>query len=104
MSHPFESLIDRILSRAYEEGAFDNLSGQGKPLENLHLPKDAVINTLMRESKAKPLIVQLNEQIEASRIRLKGMTDEAERKAEMKSMSDLQTRLAIEIEAMKKYG
>ena len=33
----FESLVDRQLREASERGEFDNLSGRGKPIEDLSL-------------------------------------------------------------------
>lgn len=104
LSHPLGSLIDRIMARAEKDGALENLSGEGKPLENLRQPKDAVIDKLMKENRAVPAAVQLKRQVAESQARLKDMTDEAERKAEMKTLADLQTRLAVELDALRRYG
>lgn len=104
MPHPLDALINEKLQKAKEEGAFDNLPGQGRPIDHGHSPKDALLNRLMVEAKAKPLVATLTEQIAASAARLKPLTDPDERKAEMKVMADLQTRLAIEKELYQRFG
>lgn len=104
MSHPLNLIIDRALNRAQKNGELDNLPGAGKPIENLHAPKDATLHRLMSESRVKPPAVVLTERIAASQARLKGLTDEQDRKAEMKVLADLQTRYAIEMEAWKRFG
>lgn len=104
MPHPLDALINEKLEHARKDGAFDNLPGEGKPIDHGHSPKDALVNRLMVESKAKPPVVILTEQIAASKLRLKALTDDADRKTEMRSLADLQTRLAIEKELYQRYG
>lgn len=104
MAHPLNSLIDMVLGRAEKRGDFDRLEGAGKPLPPVDDPKNAVMNRMMRESKVKPPVVVLKEEIAASRARLAELTDETERRAEMKVMADLQTRLAMEMEAFRRFG
>lgn len=104
MTHPLNSLIDQIMARAERNGDLDNLPGAGKPLQKLHQPKDAVIDKLLKENRAKPAAVVLKQKISASRDRLSRLTGEDERKAEMKVLSDLQMRLAIEMEALRKFS
>ncbi len=104
MDHPLSSIIDIAMRKAEAEGAFNNLSGAGKPLRDLHQPADAVIDRMMKEAHAKPPVVVFQQQIVASQKRLKGLTDAAERKAEMHRLADLRTRLAIEQEAFRRFG
>lgn len=104
MAHPLDKLINDIVADAAAKGALDNLPGAGKPLATTTNPKDALLNRMMTESRIKPLAVTLTEEIAASAQRLKALSDPDKRKAEMKVQADLQTRLAIEIEAMRKYG
>ncbi len=104
MDHPLISLIDQKIAAAEKEGQFDNLPGAGKPPEHLGDPKDALLDRLSREAAVKSLMVVLKEQIAASKTRLRGLTDQDARKAEMKTLADLQTRLALEIEAVKRFG
>ena len=104
MTHPLDKLIDEIVAGATAKGELDNLPGAGKPLPHLTNPKDALLNRMMTESRAKPLAVTLKEQIATSKTRLATLTDADQRKAEMKVLADLETRLAIEIETMRRYG
>lgn len=100
----FNFIIERMISKSQSEGGFDDLAGAGKPLDLSDKSKDAVMNKLLKNYNAKPAAVGLNQQIQAGYARLKTLTDEAERKAEMKALADLQTRYAIQVEAYKKYG
>lgn len=104
MAHPLHSLIEQALEEARRNGEFDDLPGRGKPLTNLDEPKDAVLKRVMENANAKPPAVSLNQQIRASYERLKTLTDENERRIELKALSELQTRLSIELEAHRKYG
>ncbi|WP_411890069.1 DnaJ family domain-containing protein [Yoonia sp. SDW83-1] len=104
MDHPLISLIDQKIAEAEKQGQFDNLPGAGKPLEHLGKPKDALLDRMAKEADVKSPMVVLKEQIAASKTRLKGLTNQAARKAEMKTLADLQMRLALEIEAVKRFG
>ncbi len=63
-----------------------------------------MVDRILKEANARPLAVMLHQQISAGWQRLKTLTDESDRKAEMRKLSDLQTRLAIEQEAHRRYG
>ncbi len=104
MTHPLDDLINQMMATAAAKGDFDDLPGAGKPLELDGNPKDALLNRMMTEAHAKPPAVTLKEQISAAQAALAKLTDPQARKAQMKVIADLQTRLAIEIEAMGKYG
>lgn len=104
MSHPLSFLIDTALREAEANGAFDNLPGAGKPLPPVDNPKNAVVDRIMKEANAKPPAVVYQQKIVACRKRLAALTDEADRRAEQKTLADLQTRLEIEKEAWRRYG
>lgn len=104
MDHPLHSLIDQIVQNADRNGAFDNLPGAGEPLAQRENPRDAVLDRLMTEAGAKPMVLVLKESIAASKARLAPLSDEAARKAEMKILADLELRLALELEALRRYG
>ncbi len=104
MDHPLSSLIDQIVQNAEKRGDLDNLPGAGKPLPVVDRPQDAVLNRIMSEADAKSPVVILRQQILASQERLKSLTDEAARKEEMLIIAELHTKLAIEMEAFRKYG
>ena len=102
--HPLQSHIDALMAAAEREGVFDNLPGAGKPLKHLDTPKDAVLDTVLREAQAKPLAVTLKAQIAEAQAVLKAAEGEDARRAAMKVLADLQMRLAIELEARGRYG
>jgi len=104
MAHPLESLIDQIVQNAEKRGDFDDLPGAGKPLAHLDDPQNAVLNRMMQEAEAKSPVVVLRRQIIAAQEKLKALTDPTDRKAEQLRLSELHTKLAIEMEAFRKYG
>lgn len=104
MHHPLSSLIDQIVADAEKRGDFDDLPGAGQPLPHLDDPQNAVLNRMMKEADAKSPVVILRQQILESSARLKALTDPAARKDEMARLAELQMKLAIEMEAFRKYG
>ncbi|WP_341211722.1 DnaJ family domain-containing protein [uncultured Limimaricola sp.] len=104
MDHPLIDHIDRMIAKAEQDGAFKDLPGAGKPLAGLHVPGDAVLDRIMHESGARPLAVTLRAQIAEARARLAGLTGETARHEEMRRLADLETRLAIEVEALRRLG
>ena len=104
MAHPLNSAIEMAMNAAEKSDEFRDLPGAGKPLKFLSRPKDAVIDRLMKENQAKPLAVQLKIKITELSKDLKTETDEAARKSLMREIADQQQRLALELEAFRKYG
>ncbi|MCZ4262499.1 DUF1992 domain-containing protein [Limimaricola sp. G21655-S1] len=104
MDHPLIDHISRVIAKAEREGAFDDLPGAGKPIPDLHAPGDAVLDRLMRESGAKPQAVTLRAQVAEARTRLAETTGEAERRDAMQALADLEMRLSIEMETLRRYG
>lgn len=104
MDHPLSALIDQIIQKAEANGAFKDLAGAGKPLAHLDDPANALLKRIVREADAKAPVVIIREQILASTARLRALTDANERKAEMFVLAELQTKLALEMEAFRKYG
>ncbi len=104
MHHPLSSLIDQIVQNAEKRGEFDDLPRAGNPLPHLDDPQNAVLNRMMQEADAKSPVVVLRRQILECQETLQALTDENARKAEMTRLSELHTKLAIEMEAFRKYG
>ena len=104
MDHPMQSLIDRIVAQAEAEGKLKDLEGQGEPLPDRPDPKDAVLNRLMTEHRAKPRIVLLQEKVAAARSALAGAVGEEARRVAMKALADAQLDLELEKEAIRRYG
>lgn len=104
MAHPLDSLIDQIVQKAELDGQFKDLPGAGKPLEKVENPQDAVLSRLMKESDATSPVVVIRRQVLAAQETLSAITDPEKRRAQMIYISELQTKLAIEMEAFRKYG
>ncbi|MCO4843831.1 MAG: DUF1992 domain-containing protein [Yoonia sp.] len=104
MAHPLEALIDQIVQKAQARGDLDNLSGAGKPLNLEGNAQDAVLARIMSEADAKAPVVILRNQILDAQETLKSLTNDAERRSQMIYLAELQTKLAIEMEAFRKYG
>ena len=104
MDHPLRGLIDQIVRNAEKRGDFDNLPGAGKPLVHPENPQDAVLNRLLSEADAKSPVVILRQQILKAQADLQTLSDPEKRRAHMLWLSELQTKLAIEMESFRKYG
>lgn len=104
MAHPLDSLIDQIVQKAERDGHFKDLPGAGKPLEKVENPQDAVLARIMKEADATAPVVVLRKQILLAQERLANITDDTERHAQMLYISELQTKLGIEMDAFRKYG
>ena len=104
MSHPLEAAIENSIKAAEAAGEFDDLPGAGKPLAFLTNPKDAVLDRIMTEAKAKPPVVTLKMKILELHQALKAETDDSARKAIMTEISGYQLKLDLELEAVRKYG
>ncbi|MEO9864459.1 MAG: DnaJ family domain-containing protein [Yoonia sp.] len=104
MAHPLDSLIDQIVQQATRDGKMDDLPGAGKRLPHVDNPQDAVLARLMKEADATAPVVVLRRQILAAQEKLKTVADEAEKRQQMLYISELQTKLALEMEAFRKYG
>lgn len=104
MDHPLSALIDQIVQNVEKRGDFDNLPGASKPLHSVENPADAVLHRIMSKADVKTPVVILRKQILAAQVYLQILTDLADRKAQMLLLSELQTRLAIKMEAFRKYG
>lgn len=104
MPHPLESLIDQIIQNAEKRGDFDNLPGAGKPIKYAEAQQDAVLNRLLWDAEATSPVVVLRRQILAAQAHLKTLVTKDDIKAQMFVLSELNMKLAIEMEAFRKYG
>ncbi|PRY21793.1 uncharacterized protein DUF1992 [Aliiruegeria haliotis] len=103
INHPLNLTIDLYLQRMEKRGAFRELPGEGEPVE---LSKDtpSVINRMMAEADVKPAAVVLYRKQTDLRARLTACMDPAECKVIQRELADLQTRLAIELESLNRFG
>ena len=102
MSSFIRSLVDQKMREAAEDGTLEKLPGFGKPLDLTRDPYDAMLEKMHKEARTKPKAVTLKDQIAESTARLAALSEPETRRAEMKVLADLQTRLAIELESLRR--
>lgn len=103
MSSFIRSLVDQKMTDLARDGGLDRLPGFGKPLDLSRDPYQAMMDRMHKAAKVKPKAVTLNDQIAESAARLRDLTDDSARRAEMRVLADLRTRLAIEMEQLGRY-
>jgi hypothetical protein len=62
----WESLVERLIREAQEDGAFDDLAGRGRPLqldEDLYAGEMAVANHVLRNAGAAPPWIEVDKEI-----------------------------------------
>ncbi|UWR97317.1 DnaJ family domain-containing protein [Phaeobacter inhibens] len=101
MDHPLIDLINARIEKAEADGAFDNLSGAGKPLPHVDDPENALVNRLVQESGGVPEFVSLSRTLASLRQQLVDTGDRTRRQDIMKEMSMLEARIDL---ARKAYG
>jgi hypothetical protein len=92
---PFEKVAEQKILEAIERGEFDNLSGEGKPLQGLDAyfatPEQVRMGySILKSAGVIPEEVSLLKEIESLKERLKSCSDEATR-----------TRIDCEIQALR---
>ncbi|WP_375281913.1 DUF1992 domain-containing protein [Pseudooctadecabacter sp.] len=95
MGHPLEDLIDARIRAAQQDGAFDDLPGQGAPLPPEEDPENALISRLMRENGAVPEFVSLSRTLEQLRAELAETGDRTRRSEILKEMSMMDARIDL---------
>ena len=104
----FRELIERQILKAKAEGKLDGLEGEGEPLPE-H-PEASVVDPamaagvrIMAEAGAVPEEFGLKEQLAAARKEWQAATGEAEKKALMGKIADLEMRYNIARDARRKF-
>ncbi|MDP3427587.1 MAG: DUF1992 domain-containing protein [Humidesulfovibrio sp.] len=108
-----ERLAEERIKQAQEEGAFDDLPGRGRPLDledDAHVPEDLRMAwRVLKNAGCLPPELLAQREIHTARELLAGMTDEAERHAQMQRLNLLITRLnlsrrrPVELEVRQEY-
>ena len=101
-------LAERQIQKARLKGQLQGLEGEGKPLPDrpgdaFVSPGDALGFRIMAEAGVLPEEIALKKQVAAQRAHLASLTDEAERKAAMAELAQLEMRQAIAEEARRKF-
>ena len=97
----FESWIDQRIASAREAGDFENLRGEGKPLENLDAVQDPLwwAKDLVRREgiDATPPAIEIRRKVEKLRAAAGVMRSEADLRAAVEALND-------EIRHLNKYA
>ncbi|MBE1284980.1 MAG: DUF1992 domain-containing protein [Rhodobacteraceae bacterium] len=101
MDHPLIDLINARIERAEKDGAFDNLSGAGKPLRPVDDPENELLNRLVKESGGVPEFVSLSRELERLRAELRETGDRTRRHEILKEMSMMDAKIEL---ARKSHG
>ncbi|MFP5478540.1 MAG: DUF1992 domain-containing protein [Alphaproteobacteria bacterium] len=101
-------LAERQIQKARLKGQLQGLEGEGKPLPDrpgdaFVSPGDAVGFRIMAQAGVLPEEIELKKQVAVQRAHLATLTDEAERKAAMAVLAQLEMRQAIAEEARRKF-
>jgi len=108
-----ERLAEERIKQAQDEGAFDDLPGRGRPLDledDAHVPEDLRMAwRVLKNADCLPPELLAQREIHTARELLAGMTDEAERHAQMQRLNLLITKLnlsrrrPVELEVRQEY-
>lgn len=108
MLRAFRELIERQILKAKAEGKLEGLEGEGKPLPDhpeasVVDPATAVGVRIMAEAGAVPEEFGLKKELEAARKEWQAASGEAEKKAIMAKIADLEMRYNIARDARRKF-
>lgn len=95
MDHPLIDLINQKIAEAERDGAFENLSGAGKPLPREDDPDNALLNRLVKESGGVPEFVTLSRELAKLREELRDTADRTRRTEIMKEMSMMDAKIEL---------
>ena len=95
MDHPLIDLINARIEQAEADGAFDNLSGVGKPLAKCDDSENALLNRLFRENGAVPEFVSLSRELAKLRGVMRETGDRTERRRIVQDMSMMEARIGV---------
>ncbi len=99
------TLAERQIRKAEAEGLFANLKGAGKPLgEGQDGSAEAIGFRIMAEAGALPREIALRKEVAEAAARFAAETDPTARRAAQARLADLELRLAIEVEARRRFG
>ena len=101
-------LAERQIARAQAKGELQGLAGEGKPLaerpeDAFVAASDAVGFRIMAEAGVIPEEITLKKRAAQQRAHLATLTDDAERKAAMAKLADLEMRQAMAEEARRSF-
>ena len=95
MDHPLIDVINARIAKAEEQGAFDNLTGAGRPLPRDDDPENSVLTRVVKDAGGAPPFVLMARELEKLRAQLRETSDRTERRTLMVEMSTLEAKIEI---------
>lgn len=98
----FDKIVEAIIQEAMARGEFDNLPGQGKPIDltdYFNTPEDVrVAQSMLKNAGMVPVEVELLQEIMALKELIRSSTDEAQKAIYCKRFADKQMELNLLVE------
>ena len=98
----FDKIVESIIQEAMQRGEFENLSGQGKPLDltdYFNTPEDVrVAQSMLKNAGMVPVEVELLQEIAALKEKALSVEDELEREKYRKIMEEKQIQFNLSLE------
>lgn len=91
MLSAFQSIVEKRIKEAQERGDFDNLPGQGQPIQledDSHIPEDMrLVYKILKNADCIPPELQLRKEIRQMEDMLEGIPDEKEKYRQIKKIN-----------------
>lgn len=101
----FDKMVEALIKEAMERGDFDNLPGQGRPLdltEYFNMPEDVrVAQAMLKNAGVLPIEIELLQEIAALKERLGIESDQTEKEKIRKQLIDKQLQFNVHLERRK---
>jgi hypothetical protein len=95
----FDKIADQKIREAMEQGEFENLPGQGKPLnleDDSHLPQDLrLAYKILKNADCLPPELELRKEIHTTETLLAGIQDTQEKYKQIKKLNYLMMKLSM---------
>jgi hypothetical protein len=95
----FDKLIEQIINEGIRNGEFDNLEGQGRPVDldtYFSVPEDLRAGfSILKNAKVIPAEMEVLKQVNELKSRLEGCTDATERKELSRKLNDATLRFNL---------
>ncbi|MBU1172677.1 MAG: DUF1992 domain-containing protein [Proteobacteria bacterium] len=95
----FESIVEKRIREAMEQGKFDNLPGHGKPLaldDDDHVPDDLKLaHKILKNAGCIPKEIEINYEIRRMEDLISGMNDVSDKYRAMKKLAVLKQKMLM---------
>jgi hypothetical protein len=104
----FDRIVEAIIQEAMARGEFENLSGQGKPIdltEYFNMPEDIrVAQAMLKNADMVPIELELLQEILSLKEMISSSTDELQKAKYRKILEDKQLLFNLLVERRQRHG